>query len=291
MIRLADYLFRWTGDASYADYIERNLYNGILAQQHPKTGMIAYFLPLEAGARKIWGHPTYDFWCCHGTLVQAHTLYPELIYYSNNQGITISQYIPSELHADFDGTAIVISQNFDAQNQGVAADNSSAAGSRHRPKNWVINLSINCDKPTEFILTLRIPWWINGAAIISINDIPQKIESKPGSFISLNRKWGKDTLRIEFSKSISVHRIPDEPNTIAFLDGPVVMAGLCDREQTLVGDKNHPESILVPDNEREWGNWLPYYRTSGQTRNLRLMPLYEIIDQPYTLYFPIQEKS
>jgi hypothetical protein len=59
-----DNLLRWTGDVSYADYIERNLYNGALAQQNPENGMVAYFLPLRAGARKEWGTPTDDFWCC-----------------------------------------------------------------------------------------------------------------------------------------------------------------------------------------------------------------------------------
>ena len=34
MMLLADRLLRWTGDPAYADYWERNLYNGILAQQH-----------------------------------------------------------------------------------------------------------------------------------------------------------------------------------------------------------------------------------------------------------------
>ena len=83
MMRLAEYLLRWTGDVQYADYWERNLVNGILAQQHPATGMISYFLPLNPGATKnqtnlprlektYWGSPTDDFWCCHGSLVQAH---------------------------------------------------------------------------------------------------------------------------------------------------------------------------------------------------------------------------
>ena len=75
MVRLADYLFRWSGDASYLDYIERNIYNGILAQQNPETGMVSYWLPLHSGASKRWGHPARDFWCCHGTLVQAHGMY------------------------------------------------------------------------------------------------------------------------------------------------------------------------------------------------------------------------
>jgi len=85
MMRTADYLYRWTGDPSFADYIERNLYNGILAQQHPQTGMVAYFLPMAAGytkgGEKGWGHPTMDFYCCHGSLVQAQTRYLEYVYY------------------------------------------------------------------------------------------------------------------------------------------------------------------------------------------------------------------
>ena len=47
MIRVAQYLLRWTGEARYADYIERALYNGILVQQKPNTGVVAYFLPLQ----------------------------------------------------------------------------------------------------------------------------------------------------------------------------------------------------------------------------------------------------
>ena len=75
MMHLSEYLLRWTGDASYDDYWERNLYNGTLAQQHPETGMVTYFLPLRSGSAKKWGTPTEDFWCCQGTLIQAHTVY------------------------------------------------------------------------------------------------------------------------------------------------------------------------------------------------------------------------
>lgn len=52
MVRLSDYLFRFTGDVQYLDYIEKNLYNGFLAQQNKYTGMPAYFLPMKAGAVK-----------------------------------------------------------------------------------------------------------------------------------------------------------------------------------------------------------------------------------------------
>ena len=86
MNRLASYLLRWTGDPEYADYRERNLYNGILAQQHPATGMVTYYLPLHAGGRKTWSTPTESFWCCVATLVQAHAGHADDVYYTDDDG-------------------------------------------------------------------------------------------------------------------------------------------------------------------------------------------------------------
>ncbi len=49
--------------------------------------------------------------------------------------------------------------------------------------------------------------------------------------------------------------------------------------------------MLIPDNEREWRTWRPGYRTQGQERGLRFLPLYEIVDERYTVYFPIQPRE
>ncbi|MFN2131179.1 MAG: hypothetical protein ACK2VD_11685, partial [Anaerolineae bacterium] len=73
-----------------------------------------------------------------------------------------------------------------------------------------------------------------------------------------------------------------------FMDGPVVLAGLCDEERTLYGDVSDPASLLVPDNEREWGTWLGGYRVRNQPRGLRFLPLYEVTDQHYAVYFPVR---
>ena len=73
------------------------------------------------------------------------------------------------------------------------------------------------------------------------------------------------------------------------MDGPVVLAGLVDEERTLVGDPSQPQSLLTPDNEREWTFWQPSYRTRGQARNFRLIPLHEVREQRYTVYFPMSE--
>ncbi|NLJ26247.1 MAG: hypothetical protein GX354_12635 [Firmicutes bacterium] len=277
MMRLAEYLFHWTGDIQYADYWERNLYNGILAQQHPDTGMVAYFLPLEPGAVKRWGSPTEDFWCCHGTLVQAHSIYYDNIYFGTDKGLTVNQYIPSRLNWTFGDTKVEITQTFDTRERRT-----------RRPQSITFNLAIKAEHPVDFALDIRLPWWLKGTPVVTVNGTPEEIANQPSSYYRIKRTWNQDEIRVELPKRLTTDPLADRPDTVAFMDGPVVLAGLCDEERALYGDPDYPETILTPDNEREWIWWRPGYRTINQEQGLRFLPLYEIRDQRYTVYFPIK---
>ncbi len=288
MMRLADYLLRWSGDVTYADYIERNLYNGILAQQHPASGMVAYFLPLQAGAKKIWGTPTDDFWCCHGTLVQAHTLHDAYAYYEDGEGLAVCQYVPTTLEWQWGGVPVRVKQDLDSE--ASTSRPREPDGSVHRPQRWVIALAVRCERPATFALKLRLPWWVGGQVSVLVNGEPTTVSAGPSGFHEIRRTWQEDTVRVELPKPLSTCPLPDEPDTVAFIDGPVVLAGLCDEERVLYGDKEHPETILSPDNEREWWFWRGGYRARNQERGLRFIPLYEVRDERYTVYFPVRPK-
>lgn len=278
MMRLAEYLLRWTGDPAYADYWERNLYNGILAQQHPDTGMVAYFLPLRAGEHKRWGTPTEDFWCCHGTLVQAHArFYTYSTCFEDDDGLTVCQYIPCELAWERSGVPVKVTLTFDPQ-----------IGEIHRPRQLAFRIDVEAEQPIEFALKLRVPWWVDGEAIIAVDGGAEPCQAAPGRFVSLRQTWHRNTVEIRLPKRLTTCPLPDHPEMVAFMDGPVVLAGLCDEERVLHGDPEHPEAILVPDNEREWSFWLDGYRTVGQERGLRFIPLYEVRDERYTVYFPLR---
>ena len=80
----------------YLNYIEKNLYNGILAQaywkedlpngqisSYPSEGLLTYFLPMRAGSRKGWASKTQDFFCCHGSVVQANAAHNQYLYYQD----------------------------------------------------------------------------------------------------------------------------------------------------------------------------------------------------------------
>lgn len=301
MMRLAEILFRWTGDVAYADYWERSLYNGILAQgyweyciingvksEFPTEGLITYFLPLRSGSRKGWGTHTHDFWCCHGSLVQANASHNEGIYFEDPCGITICQYIPSELVWDRNGYNVSFRQELDHQAGSSSKINRLNTDIMHRPDVLAVNVTVTCDKPTEFELKLRLPWWVKGNARIFVNGELQDIPTLPSSLCTLKKIWENDSVRIELPKGLSVCPLPDNPDMVAFMEGPVVLAGLCDEERTLYGDKEHPETILIADNEREWESWITAYRTYGQDRNIRFIPLYDIGYEKYSVYFPIK---
>lgn len=285
MIRLADVLFRWTGRPEYLDYIERNLYNGILAQQHPETGMVAYFLPLEGGAVKRWGTPTEDFWCCHGTLVQAHTRHSSLVFYRGEDGaITIAQYLSARAEfADAAGAAdIEIELLGDAGHVGPDA-NAGEAGDLHRPSAWHVRVTLQTPDSSPRRVRLRVPEWVQGAPLITTSAPTHPAEG----FLEVDHPGGRTEIEVAFPFAVRAVPIPDEPSTVAFVEGPVVLAGLCDREVALEGDVADPRSMLAVDNERQWNQWLTRYRTVGQAHAIRLIPLHEVTDASYSVYFPI----
>ena len=287
MIRLADYLFRWTGEAQYANYIERNVHNGILAQQHPQTGMVTYFLPLAPGSKKTWGTPTDDFWCCHGSLVQAQSRHERYIYYASGNDLVVAQYIPSEAAWSASGTPVRISQTMlrEADDHRVDLDRDPDI----RPNHWAVEIAVDADRPAEFALRLRIPPWLASRATVRVNGQELPAEGASSGFLSLKRVWNHDRIGVVFPKELTTSALLDRPDTMAFLDGPVLLAALSDDAVTLNGDATQPSTILVPDDEREWSSWLGGYRTVNQEHNLRFVPLNSITDQAYTVYCQVRK--
>ena len=280
MMRLADKLFQWTADPVYADYWEQNLYNGILAQQHPQTGQITYFLPLHAGAVKKWGSETEDFWCCHGSLVQAHATPGSRAFYRTKTGVALVQYQPTAYSFLLDGAKIRLAQQPDPQTDSV-----------HRPTSCITVITASADQPKPMSLDIRIPSWAGADSHITHNGAPASGEVIPGTFFHLEEFQTGDTVRVILTKQLRAWPLPDAPDTYAFVDGPVVLAGLCSEERILAGDATKPETMLTADSEREWSSWKSGWRTTGLDHGFRLLPLHEITDAPYQVYFQVKHRK
>lgn len=283
MVRTASYLLKYTGEARYADYIERALYNGFLAQQNAQTGMPAYFLPLGAGSRKKWGTKTRDFWCCHGTMVQAQTLYPELVWFTDGDKITAAQYIPSEFTAEMNGTNVTVSQSTGMKyynDQAFFDEKDDGQMSR-----WLLKFSVKCDKLVRFTLSLRVPEWAKGVEL-EVNGKNTAAPVKDG-WLDITADWQNDSVQVFFPSELRAETLPDMPELMSVVDGPIVLAGITGSDCGITGADKLNEQFM-PQMEHTYGTF-PWRQNSWRTRNqpqsVMFRPLYEVTDEKYTVYF------
>jgi DUF1680 family protein len=207
MLKLTRHLFCHTGNVQYADYYEKALYNHILGQQDPSTGMVAYFLPMLPGAHKVYSTPDSSFWCCVGTGFENQAKYSEAIYYHNANDVYVNLFIPSELTWKEKGMILRQQTRF--------------------PEDGSILLTIETAKPITTGLLIRYPGWATAGAVVKINGRKIPVKQSPGSYIKLNRTW-RNGDKVEISFPMTLHTIAanDDPGKVAIAYGPVVIAGV-----------------------------------------------------------------
>lgn len=312
MMRLADHLFRWTGEAKYMDYIERNLYNGVLAQTYwhwehtngyspesPDFGLIAYFLPMRAGTRKGWGSKFNDFFCCHGSMVQANAALNRYMYYQADLDLYVTMYFDSDASFTVGGKNVTIKQRRDpltgsfhlsSTSSKKQLVNRTAAQYPHNPDTLCVYLQIETESSVEFTIHARIPEWIQEPAVVSYNGRQIAVAEEGRCFVGIREEFQNgDTICITMKMGIQACPLPDDENMVAFMYGPEVLAGLCDEERMLYTGGDAPEHILVHENEREWGNWKSDFKTVGQPAGIHFIPLNRVGYENYCVYFPIKK--
>ncbi|HKM04031.1 MAG TPA: beta-L-arabinofuranosidase domain-containing protein [Lachnospiraceae bacterium] len=304
MMRLAEFLFRYTKDPSYLQYMEYNLYNGVMAQTYrtgrgPEQGsgnsIVTYFLPMKAASRKDWAGERDAFFCCHGTTVQANAAFNRNIYYQEKNCLYVAQYFDSTVTFQMDAKRVKIEQKQDYMNGSLQTSSENNARQTingvtntfiNKPDFKKIVFTIHCEEKTEFTLSLRIPEWITKEASIYVNN--ELIESIKDSsqFYSISRKWEDGNIvTILLPLGIQFITLPDAKDMGAFRYGPEVLAGLCKQERVLKITQEDITEELSADTEREWGNFRTFYRTENQDPGINFMKLNEIGYEDYQVYF------
>lgn len=272
MLKLTRYLFSWNPTSAFGDYYERALYNHILASQNPETGMMCYFVPLRMGARKTFSSPFNTFTCCVGSGMENHVKYTEGIYYETPDGnLVVNLFIPSEVTWKTQEVVIRLETKF--------------------PEEEKISLTVKTSSPKKFALTIRKPAWVNGKINANINGKPINVLSNNSGFIVITRIW-KDNDRLELTLPMSLYteNMPDNPNRIAVLYGPVVLAGQLGTEMP---DPVFGTTVLLTES-RNVGSWLKpvagkplTFQTHNAARpaDVQLIPFYKTYQQYYNVYW------
>ncbi len=210
MLKLTRHLFSWDADPKYADYYERALYNHILGQQDPESGMVSYFLPLLPGAHKVYSTPQHSFWCCVGTGFENHAKYGESIYFHDGKGIYVNLFIPSELTWKEKGIKIHQETAF--------------------PNNEYTTLTIHTDGTVKMPVYLRYPSWASNVEV-KVNGKKVKVNQTPSSYITVDRAWKDgDNIEVRYPMSLQLATANDNPEKVAVTYGPIVLAGVMGTE-------------------------------------------------------------
>lgn len=289
LLKLTRHLFAWEPRSTYADYYERALWNSILSTQDPQTGMMMYFVTLGAGRWKYFNRPTDAFWCCTGTGVENHAQYGDSIYFHDQEGLFVNQFIPSELNWAEKGVRIRQETSF--------------------PEVAATTLRVFAEQPAEFTLRVRIPDWVTPGIQICLNGQAVQADSQQAGYFALRRTWRNgDTIEVSLPMSLHVSPLPDDPTTAAFMLGPIVLAGklggdgLTDemvytRENwyAFPGDQIASAPVLVTEGPDPTSCLEPVagqpltYRTVGLEENITLVPYHKLFGERYVVYWQVFE--
>jgi DUF1680 family protein len=293
MLRLTRGLFALEPSAAYADYYERALYNSILASQDPDSGMMTYFQPTRPGYLKLYCTPTDSFWCCTGSGMENHAKYGDSIYFRGDDALYVNLFIPSALSWKEKGLTLTQTTRF--------------------PEHDRTRLRLNVRRPSRLTLNVRHPSWCD-AATVFVNGRRHTTSRRPGGYVALNRTWRDgDTVEVHLPMTLRTEPLPGNPGVVAFLYGPVVLAGRLGRQgltpgaDIIVNERTYGDvlddkvevPVLVGDAREvvkqvkpSAGEALTFHTSGiGRPRDVTLVPYYRIAHERYNLYWKLVGKG
>jgi len=283
MLKLTRHLYGWKGGPGYFDYYERALFNHRLGTIQPKTGFTQYYLSLTPGAWKTFNTEDKSFWCCTGSGVEEYSKLNDSIYWRDEDGVLVNLFIPSELNWEEKGFRLRQETRF--------------------PEQQTTSLTVTAARPASMALKLRVPAWTRSASV-KVNGRAIDVTPTPGSYLTLTRSWKTgDRIEMTLPMRLTVESMPDDPKTQAFLYGPIVLAGDLGSEglteQMIVGP-NAPRPQRVPLEVPTFkaanagpSSWIKpagaplSFRTTGQSKDVTLVPLNSIFGARYSVYWQV----
>jgi len=291
MLKLTEDLFRGHPLAKYADYYERTVLNHILSSQHPEHGGYVYFTPARPRHYRVYSAPNEAMWCCVGTGMENHGKYNQFIYTHSNDSLFLNLFIASELNWKEKSLKIKQETRFPEEEQ---------------TKLTVTEGSVSLK------LMVRYPAWVSkGALKITVNGKDVSYSAQPSSYIGIDRKWQKgDVLEIKLPMHNSIEHLPNVPEYIAIMHGPVLLGAKTGTEDLkgLIADDGRwsqyaggeylpvdKAPVLIEDDIQSIGNKLVpvqgkplNFRLNVKMANpveLTLEPFYKIHDARYMMYW------
>ena len=233
------------------DYYERTMTNHILGgREHGATGETVYFMPLAPGFHKEFEHENS---CCHGTGMESHFKYADMIYAYQGEKLFVNLFVKSRL--EWKEAGITIRQKTEME----------------APESVILEV----ESKREFPMYIRIPKWSREGRKIWMDSVEQNGWTEADGYIQMDVPEGRHEIRCLFPCGFYLEKTPDRPELHTLLYGPYVLAALS-------GDQNFLELDLdgqkAADEVRKTGLEFQY-------RDLTWKPLFDIEEEAFQVYW------
>lgn len=277
MIKMARMLFSVDPEIRYADFHERALFNHILASQDSNDGRVSYMVPVGRGVQHEYQDKFDSFTCCVGSAMESHALHGYGIYYESKDKLWVSLYAPSKAEWSAASATIETATDF--------------------PEGQAATVKVSLKSARRFTLALRRPYWAGDGFSIRVNGQAVANVPKPDSYVEINRVWKSgDKVELVLPKKLRLEPLPDNPNRVAAMWGPLVLAGDLGPEL----DEEHwrtatPAPALVAQ-DKNVEKWLKpvadkpgTFRTSGVgvAQDIIFLPFYQLGPRRYAIYWDL----
>lgn len=204
-MELTQYLLELTGEARYADAIERLLLNHVFASQTVDGDCYRYHTPPNGFKPDDYFHGPD---CCTGSGHRIVAMLPRFLFAEGKDGIYVNQFVPS--------TARLKSP------EGVEV---ALRVETRYPETSEVLIKVQLERKAKFPIHVRLPAWCANAAI-EVNG--EAIAAKPGAYARLEREWQPgDTIKLTLPMEprwIEHDHWESGPAPLALMRGPVVYA-------------------------------------------------------------------
>ena len=278
MIKMARTLFSVDTDVRFADYHERALLNHILASQDPDDGRVCYMVPVGRGVQHEYQGKFQSFTCCVGSAMESHALHADGLYYESGDKLWVNLYAPST--ADWKAAGVKMEMATDL------------------PIGQTATLKLTPQAAKKFTLELRRPFWAGAGFTVKVNGAALKTLPSPDSYVEIARTWkAGDTVEIVLPKTLRTEPLKDNPNRLAVMWGPLVLAGDLGPE---IGGRGGRGGAAAPDvpvlvaPDQPVSNWLKpvdgkpgTFRTTGVglKQEIDFVPFYQLPRRRYAVYW------
>jgi len=237
-IQLTQQLLRLTGQARYADELEKTFYNHLAAAQRPDGGSWAYFTALNG--RKPYKTEQN---CCTSSGPRGWAMLPTLAYMTSDDGVVVNFFTPSIASLKVGGETVVVKQK------------------TAYPIDGSVAITVTVPKPMKFALRVRVPAWSSVAGF----------KTKPGEYYTLRQTWSRtQTISLDFA--IPTRIVAGQGSSagkLAIVRGPQVLA--VDEQYnpgvnpiSAVAISNRPPQLKTSVTYRD-ADGLPVFETQGIT--------------------------